>query len=79
MTNLERIRKNRGLTVEQLAERAFELSVGKDFEPGDKGHLRLVIKTIETGIIYSPKPRKTYEWTALSKALNCSVDELMEE
>lgn len=67
-------REQANLTIEQLALKASE-----QIDCGSVGHLVLSIKSIETHTCLCPKPRKTYEWKAIAKALNCSISEIFEE
>ena len=48
-------------------------------DAGDSGHMLATIKTIEEGVLHSPRPRKTYEWKALAKVLRCTDEEISEE
>lgn len=73
MTKLQKMRISRRLTVRGLAIRAACLS--EDFDPK---HIELAIEYIESGISQCPKPRKTYEWKAIAKALNCDVTDIYE-
>ena len=80
MTNLERIRKNRGLTVEQLAEKA-EQKEAQAFNSiycfGGMLHYKNIIRFLEGEKVVTPRPRKTIEYKFIAKALNCSIAELM--
>ena len=71
-TKLQIKREQSDLTIEELALKAF-----KYFDCGCLEHLVLTIESIETHRFLCPKPRKTYEWKALAKALNCSVSEIL--
>lgn len=71
ISNLQLIREKRGLSIQELAQRS---AVGR--MDGCMGHMELTVKHIETGSGPCPKPRKTYEWAALAKALKCSVSEI---
>ncbi|EGO9002009.1 hypothetical protein D2A91_08415 [Enterococcus faecalis] len=73
-TKLQIKREQANLTIEQLA-----LKASKKVDCGSASHLELVIKSIETQRCLCPKPRKTYEWKALAKALKCGVSEIFEE
>lgn len=73
VTKLQKKRIAEGLTIELLAIRAVIKS--PDFQ---KEHLMASIERIESNIACCPKPRKTYEWQALAKALNCDVADIYE-
>lgn len=73
-TKLQIKREQAGLTIEELTLKAF-----KYFDYGCVEHLVLSIVSIETHTVLCPKPRKTYEWKALAKALNCSVSEIFQK
>lgn len=72
VTKLQEMRERRGLTIEQLAQMSY-------MESGCEGHMRLTIQSIETGMTLCPKPRKTYEWKSLAKALKCTIADIREE
>lgn len=74
MTKLQQVREAKGLTQSDLAHRSAVSG-----HAGNAGHMLVTIKTIETGVLYSPLPRKTYEWWVLADALGCSVDDIWEE
>ncbi|MDT0111657.1 hypothetical protein QJV45_14330 [Listeria booriae] len=65
-------REEAGYSIDKLADKAADKLC-------DAGHLELVIVRIERGRIVCPKPRKTYEWKALAKALKCKVVDIWEE
>ncbi|EUJ56434.1 hypothetical protein [Listeria fleischmannii] len=65
-TKLQTLRELKGLSIQELA-----LKASKVCACGCVGHMELTIKYIESGIPLCPKPRKTYEWKALAKALDC--------
>lgn len=73
ISKLQVKREEAHLSVKELAERA---SIER--MTGCNGHMALTIKFIETGEVGCPKPRKTYEYKALAKALNCSINELID-
>lgn len=67
-------REEVGLSVCELAHKASKFD-----DVGSIGHLELTIKCIETGAVLCPKPRKTYEWKVLAKALKCKVENIWAE
>lgn len=71
ISKLQSQREKRGLSIQELAQRS---AIG--LMEGCLGHMVLTIKGIETGRFVCPKPRKTYEWSALAKALNCPVSDI---
>ncbi|MDG4984927.1 hypothetical protein OGZ51_12305 [Lactococcus lactis] len=80
MTNLERIRKAKGLTVEQLAEKAEQKEAqafSSSYCFGGMLHYKNIIRFLEGEKIVTPRPRKTIEYKFIAKALNCSIAELM--
>ena len=80
MTNLELIRKQRGLTVEQLAEKAEEREAQafhSNYSHGGMLHYKNIIHFLEGEKIVTPRPRKTIEYKFIAKALSCSIAELM--
>lgn len=72
-TKLQNRRELANLSIKELAEKS---AVG--IMKGCAGHIELTIQFIETGRAACPKPRKTYEYAALAKALKCTVDELID-
>lgn len=82
MTNLERIRKNRGLTVEQLAEKAEQREAHafhSNYSHGGMLHYKNIIRFLEGEKVVTPRPRKTIEYKFIAKVLKCSIGQLMEE
>ncbi|WP_088816314.1 MULTISPECIES: hypothetical protein [Listeria] len=73
ITLLQKKRMAQNWTIRQLAFRAHLKSPDYDEE-----YLELVIECIESNICQCPKPRKTYEWKALAKALECEVADIYE-
>lgn len=72
-TKLHNRRELLNLSIRELAEKSALGGMA-----GCSGHMKLTIEFIETGKVVCPKPRKTYEYVALAKALNCTVDELID-
>lgn len=71
-SKLENKRKQIGLSIDELAQKS---AVG--IMAGCEDHMKLIIQFIETGKVPCPKPRKTYEYAALAKALKCKIDDLI--
>ncbi|KMT62545.1 hypothetical protein [Paenilisteria newyorkensis] len=67
-------REGAGLSVSELSYKASEIE-----DVGCEGHFELIISRIEQGKMPCRKPRKTYEWKSLAKALNCKVEDIWEE
>lgn len=59
-----------------IAELAAKSAIG--IMSGCEGHMEHSIKYIETGYSPGPKPRKTYEYEALAKALKCHVNDIID-
>lgn len=76
-TKLQIMREKKGWTIADVVRRA----VRHGYHGGSDGHLMYCIYWIESrgAVIKSPRPRKTYEYKYIAKALGCSVDELVEE
>ncbi|MGF2216291.1 hypothetical protein ACQUD4_11750 [Lactococcus lactis] len=82
MTKLERLRKEKGLTVEQLADNAEQkeaLAFNSTYCYGGALHYKNIIRFLEGEKVVTPRPRKTIEYKFIAQALNCKVEELMEE
>lgn len=74
ITKLQLLRENKNLSIEALASKALHYR-----DCGDLSHMVSMIKSIEEKRILTPKPRKTYEWTALAKALHCKIEDIRED
>ncbi|MBC1290526.1 hypothetical protein [Listeria booriae] len=72
ISKLQIKREEANLSISELADKAADKLC-------DAGHLELVIVRIERGRLVCLKPRKTYEWKALAKALKCKVEDIWEE
>ncbi|MBC2242249.1 hypothetical protein [Listeria booriae] len=64
-------REESGLSISELAYKASKMG-----DVGSVGHLELTIQFIETGVLMCPKPRKTYEYKVLARALKCKVEDI---
>lgn len=72
-SKLQKLREGYGLSIDNLAYHASHCVAC-----GDIGHMVNTIKTIETGVTHSPRPRKTFEWKALAMTLGCDVEDIYE-
>lgn len=69
ITKLQMKRESMNLSIEELAQKSFR-------DCGNLEHMILTIKSIESGLMLYPRPRKTYEWKYLAKALKCSIEDI---
>lgn len=74
ITKLQLLRESKNLSIEALASKALHYR-----DCGNLGHMVLIIRSIEEGRPFTPRPRKTYEWAALSKALHCKIEDIQED
>lgn len=72
ISKLQKIREIKDLSIQDLAVKSLNYK-----DCGDTNHMILTIRSIERGQTLCPKPRKTYEWFALAKALDCKTSDIM--
>lgn len=78
--SLKQIRKEKGLTVERLAEKSEQKeaeSFKTKYSYGGMLHYKNIIRFLEGEKVVTSRPRKTIEYKFIAQALGCSVKDII--